>query len=214
MALDILYVSYRQYVQLVLYVSYGTYFMNITLLAKKGGVGKSTVSLLLYEALRRAGHSVAIRDWDAQGTSSRSLRLINGELAKPGSSYDVVIHDTPPNFDHTATRAAVNNTDVVLIATTPSLADLWEAEEAAQFVRQQNQNASMRLVINKVRKSTILGRSVHASAKRADITVDILESMLTDRECYKHAIWEGWKALDREAREEVLQLALAVMALR
>jgi cellulose biosynthesis protein BcsQ len=26
--------------------------MNITLLAKKGGVGKSTVSILLYEAFR------------------------------------------------------------------------------------------------------------------------------------------------------------------
>jgi cellulose biosynthesis protein BcsQ len=36
--------------------------MNITLLAKKGGVGKSTVSVLLYEAFRQAGKSVAIHD--------------------------------------------------------------------------------------------------------------------------------------------------------
>ena len=42
--------------------------MNITLLAKKGGVGKGTLSILLYEAFRVAGKSVSIKDWDAQGT--------------------------------------------------------------------------------------------------------------------------------------------------
>ena len=52
--------------------------MNITLLAKKGGVGKSTLSILLYEAFRHAGKSVSIRDWDAQGTSSKALELILG----------------------------------------------------------------------------------------------------------------------------------------
>ena len=41
--------------------------MNITLLAKKGGVGKSTVCILLYEAFRQAGKTVSIHDWDAQG---------------------------------------------------------------------------------------------------------------------------------------------------
>ena len=49
--------------------------MVITLLAKKGGVGKSTVCLLLHEAFKKAGKSVAIQDWDAQGTSSRALSL-------------------------------------------------------------------------------------------------------------------------------------------
>ena len=36
--------------------------MRIALLAKKGGVGKSTLALLLHEALRQAGQAVAIRD--------------------------------------------------------------------------------------------------------------------------------------------------------
>jgi cellulose biosynthesis protein BcsQ len=38
--------------------------MNITLLAKKGGVGKSTVSILLYEAF--IVHNVLLREvWDS-----------------------------------------------------------------------------------------------------------------------------------------------------
>jgi len=30
----------------------------------KGGVGKSTLCILLYEAMRRAGHAILIKDWD------------------------------------------------------------------------------------------------------------------------------------------------------
>jgi hypothetical protein len=37
--------------------------------------------------------------------------------------------------------------------------------------------------------------------------------MLSYRECFQHAIAHGWKALDPAAREEVLQLALAVLSL-
>ena len=55
--------------------------MNIAILAKKGGVGKSTVALLLHESFRHAGRSVAIRDWDAQGSSNKALELIGGEKA-------------------------------------------------------------------------------------------------------------------------------------
>ena len=51
--------------------------MNITLLAKKGGVGKSTLALLLYEAFRQAGKTVFVHDWDSQGTSTKALALIN-----------------------------------------------------------------------------------------------------------------------------------------
>jgi cellulose biosynthesis protein BcsQ len=62
--------------------------MNITLLAKKGGVGKSTLSILLYEAFRHAGKSVSLRDWDAQGTSSKALELILGPDAGAQQTKD------------------------------------------------------------------------------------------------------------------------------
>ena len=37
--------------------------------------------------------------------------------------------------------------------------------------------------------------------------------MLSDRECYKHSIAQGWKALDSAAREEVLQFVVALLSL-
>jgi MinD-like ATPase involved in chromosome partitioning or flagellar assembly len=177
--------------------------MNITLLAKKGGVGKSTVCILLYEAFRQAGKTVSIHDWDAQGTSTKALELFGAQMPPAGRKADIV---------HIATATAVRNADVALAVTSPAPADIWEAEEAVLFVQSRNSQAAARLVFNKVRKATVLGRLVDESARQ--VSVPSLPVMLSDRECYKHAIAQGWKALDHAAREEVLQFTVALLALK
>lgn len=185
--------------------------MNITLLAKKGGVGKSTLSLLLYEAFRQAGKSVSIKDWDAQGTSSKALELILGSDASARAHKgEIVIYDTPPSLDHTATATAVRNADIVLVVTSPSPADIWEADEAVRFVQAKNPAAKVRVIFNKVRKATVLGRLVEESAKQ--LSVPVLSVTLSARECYQHAVAQGWKALDSPARQEVLQLIVALLS--
>src|ERR1035438_8347964 len=186
--------------------------MNITLLAKKGGVGKSTVSILLYEAFRQAGKSVSIRDWDAQGTSSKALELILGPAAADQpTKTDIVIYDTPPSLEHNATATAVRAADVVLVVTSPSPADIWEADDAVRFVKAKNSSAKIRVIFNKVRKATVLGRLVDESAKQ--LSVPVLSVTLSARECYQHAVAQGWKALDNTAREEALQFALTLLSL-
>ena len=184
--------------------------MKLALLAKKGGVGKSTVSILLYEAFRQAGKSVSILDWDVQGTSSKSLELINGRRESPTRDPDILIYDTPPSLDHTATATAVRNADIALVVTSPSPADIWEAEEAVKFVQGRNPKAIVRVMFNKVRKGTILGRLVDSSAKQ--ISVPPLSVSLSARECYQHSVAQGWKALDSAAREEVLHLTVALLS--
>jgi chromosome partitioning protein len=185
--------------------------MNITLLAKKGGVGKSTLSILLYEAFRHAGKSVSLRDWDAQGTSSKALELILGpDAAKQPTKTDIVIYDTPPSLEHTATATAVRNARIVLVVTSPSPADIWEAEDAVRFVQAKNSDALVRVMFNKVRKSTVLGRLVDESAKQ--VSIPALSVTLSARECYQHAVAQGWKALDGAARQEVLQLIIALLS--
>jgi chromosome partitioning protein len=186
--------------------------MNITLLAKKGGVGKSTVSLLLYEAFRQAGKTVDLHDWDVQGTSSKALELINGQRPEPNRKADITIYDTPPNLEHTATATAVRSADIALVITSPSPADVWEAEDAVRFVQSRNKKAVVRVVFNKVRKTTVLGRLVDESAKQ--VSVASLPVTLSARECYQHSIAQGWKALDSTAREEVLQLVVALLSLK
>jgi hypothetical protein len=115
--------------------------MVITLLAKKGGVGKSTVCLLLHEAFKKAGKSVAIQDWDGQGTSTKALSLIDGQRVMPNGEYDIHLYDTPPNLEHQATAAAVRSADIAIVATTPAPAGIWEAAEAVEFVKAKNPDA-------------------------------------------------------------------------
>jgi MinD-like ATPase involved in chromosome partitioning or flagellar assembly len=187
--------------------------LNITILAKKGGVGKSNVSILLYEAFRQAGKTVAINDWDAQGTSTKALALIDPQ-DRDGKrpSPDIVIWDTPPSLDHTATATAVRHAHVALVISSPYPADTWEAEEAVEFVRNRNPKATVRVVINKFRKATLLGRLVDETVKESKATA--LPVMLGFRECYAHAVGQGWKALDRAAREEFLQFVVALLSLK
>jgi chromosome partitioning protein len=185
--------------------------MTITLLAKKGGVGKSTVCLLLHEAFKKAGKSVAIQDWDAQGTSNKALGFIDGKRAEPDTAYDILLFDTPPNLEHPATAAAVRSADIALVVTSPAPADVWEAEEAVRFVKSKGSQAVVRVLFNKVKKNTILGRLVDESAKQ--IGAPVIPIHLSYRECYQHAIGQGWAALDATAREEVLQLAVSLMSL-
>jgi chromosome partitioning protein len=184
--------------------------MNIALLAKKGGVGKSTLAILLHEAFSHAGKKVVVRDWDAQGTSTKALVQITGAAPAPENGpADVLIYDTPPNLEHTASATAVRGADAVLVVTSPSPADIWEAEDAVEFARSRNERATVRLVFNKVRKGTILGRLVEESAR--GISVPALPVTISARECYQHALAQGWRALDSAAREEVLQLTVALL---
>src|SRR5947209_3659547 len=63
----------------------------------------------------------------------------------------------------------------------------------------------------KVRRNTILGRLLEESAKQ--VGAPVLPVHLSARECYQHAMGQGWGALDAGAREEVLQLAVSLMSL-
>jgi chromosome partitioning protein len=187
--------------------------LKLAITAKKGGVGKSTVAVLLHEALRQASKHVSLRDWDQQGTSSKALELILGGVSQDTSGMDkIIIYDTPPNLEHIATATAVRDADIVLVVTSPSPADIWEADDAVRFVRAKNSKAIVRVLFNKVRKATVLGRLVEESAKQ--VTAPALPVTLSARECYQHAVAQGWKALDSAARQEVLQLVVALLSLR
>ncbi len=185
--------------------------MHIALLAKKGGIGKSTISLLLHEAFRHAGKTVSIHDWDTQGTSTKAIELIDGSHDNLNRQAEIVIFDTPPSLVHTATAAAVRAADTVLVVTSPSPADIWEADDAIRFAREKNPKATIRLVFNKVRRSTVLGRLIDESASQ--VAAPALGISLSSRECYQHAIARRWRSLDGPEREEVPQLAVAVLAL-
>lgn len=185
--------------------------MKIALVAKKGGVGKSTLCLLLHEAFVQIGSNVAIRDYDPQGTITKSLEFFGGTKAVPGDEYDTLLIDTPPSLNMPATISAVQEASVILIPTGASPADVWEAEEAVMFAKEKNPEALIYVVINKLRQGTILTKNVQESLK--PIKQHILKTYLSDRQCYMHALVSGYGALDSKARHELTMFALNVSSL-
>jgi len=84
------------------------------------------------------------------GNQHQSCRINGGEIAIPGGEYDYLIYDTKPDLKDSSTKSAVTHADVVIVVTTPSTPDMWEAKEAVEFVKHQNPNAIVRVLINRV----------------------------------------------------------------
>jgi chromosome partitioning protein len=188
--------------------------MKIAFLAKKGGAGKTTSSLLVAEALRQAGNHVAVHDFDKQGSSTKSIHFSGSqvEIAVPKSEYAYIVFDTPPNLEHPATLLAVRESDVIIIVTGQQVVDFWEVAEAVSFAEKTNPRALVRVLVNKVKTGTILARSVDESI--AALKVKALKTQIPDRQVFAHFVGGGgWNVLDRSAQGLAGKLALEVVSL-
>ncbi len=188
--------------------------MKIAFLAKKGGAGKSTSSLLVSEALRQAGNHVALQDFDKQGSSTKSIRHSGSEveIAVPKSKYTYIVFDTPPNLEHAASLVAVQQADVIIVVTGQTVVDLWEVNEAVEFAEKTNARAAVRVLINRVKSGTILARSVDDSVKA--LKIKALKTQIPDRQVFAHFVGGGgWNVLDRSAQALAGRLALEIVSL-
>src|SRR5260370_30591331 len=183
--------------------------MKIAFLAKKGGAGKTTSSLLVAEALRQAGNHVAVHDFDKQGTSTKSIRYSGSqiEIALPNSSYSYIIFDTPPNLEHATTLLAVKQADVVIVVTGQTIVDFCEVAEAVSFAEKTNPKAVVRVLVNRVKSGTILARSVEESV--AALKLKALQTQIPDRQGFAHFVGGGGgNVLDRAAQGLARELAV------
>lgn len=187
--------------------------MTITLCNGKGGAGKTTLAVLLVLALRQQGLSVGLIDRDPQGTASRWLATL-GESAT-GSASNSAAHtviDTAPQLASSSLAESIGQSDLVLLVSSSSPADLWSSQSTVETIRTQlRPNASARLLFNQVQPQTLLGRDLADLAQR--IGLPQLESHLRRRQVYQHAALLGWSALDKPARQEMLSLAREVSQL-
>ncbi len=188
--------------------------MKIAFIAKKGGAGKTTSSLLVAEALRQAGNHVALQDFDKQGSSTKSIRHSHSEveIAVPKSQYTYIVFDTPPNLEHAASLVAVQQADVIIVVTGQTVVDFWEVSEAVEFAEKTNPRAAVRVLINRVKSGTILARSVDDSV--AALKIKALKTQIPDRQVFAHFVGGGgWNVLDRSAQALAGKLALEIVSL-
>ena len=173
--------------------------MRIAFCNGKGGVGKTTISLIVCAALRRAGRDAVIYDADPQGTAERFCEILEIPLGKTG---EIVIVDTAPRHDNAQTARLCREADRTIIVTTPSPAAMASTASSIEALRGQK----TAILYNLIRHDGF------ASAPES-ITFDVptLKATVRERTAYQRVLLEGWGALTPPAREEILAVALEVV---
>lgn len=124
--------------------------MRIAYLNGKGGVGKTTSSIMSAEAAHRAGHSAAVLDADPHGSASRwaeaaevagtplnfPVEVVNRATiarAVERSTVDYLFIDTAPT-DPAMMEAAAAAVDMVIIPTATTIADMDRAIQTYEAI--------------------------------------------------------------------------------
>jgi chromosome partitioning protein len=197
----------------------------LTVCNSKGGVSKSTLSVLLAAALSR--HlKVAVADSDPQGTAS--LWAAAGKLPFPVlpvtteadiralmAQYPLVIVDCPPQVDAPIMTAALGCATLALVPCAPEPADVWATTLLLQRVRNEFAQLETRVVLTKVPSGTALARDTLASIEAAGWP--LARARMGLRTAFKEAMAVGGTLEDLKgpgavkARQELQDLALEAM---
>ncbi|HEV2764804.1 MAG TPA: ParA family protein [Pyrinomonadaceae bacterium] len=183
---------------------------KITICNGKGGSGKTTATILLGLALTEAGHKARVIDADPQSTATRWI-ADGGLPLDSGDNSATTLIDTPPRLDDKNLRRAIQESDNVIVISSPSPADLFTSQDTAKLIASLRATKRARLLFNQVQEGTILSRGLEETAQRIGLVP--LKSVLMRRQCYQHAVLLGWNALPARAKEEVLKVALEVASL-
>ena len=120
---------------------------TISIIAQKGGSGKTTLALTLAVAVEQASRTAVVLDIDSQATACKwsarraadtplvlavqPARLPGALTTTAAHDVDVVIIDTPARSEHAALEAA-RVADLVVIPCRPQLYDLETVPETLQ----------------------------------------------------------------------------------
>ena len=135
----------------------------VSLIAEKGGVGKTTIALSLAVAAAQAGLKSIVLDVDPQTTATswrdrreaespdvRSIQAarIGAEIDRAKSqNIDLVVIDTPPRSGDEGRRAALAS-DLVILPVEPQMFSLETVSKQSQLLKAANDPQSF-YVINK-----------------------------------------------------------------
>lgn len=182
--------------------------MIITFANQKGGCGKTSTACLLALYWSEKGKQVAIRDLDPQGSSAAFVDHLENPFIREyddAGEPDFILIDTPGGIKDRDLRNLLQYSDMVLI---PFLLSPTDMRATGETVRRLSAHEKTRLLFNKVNISTAIFKDRHNYASL--LGVQALKNHLGDRVAYKHALVDGWSALNTKARDELTQLAKEV----
>lgn len=199
---------------------------RLVLLSRKGGTGKTTLSVNLAVAAAASGLKVAIADLDPQSSACRwsdvrasaepSVKAVNGGTLFPYANaverlgYDLLIVDTPAG-DTAAGLAAIGIADLCVLITRPSYFDLEALAWAAEAVKARGKSGLIVLNQAPSRRGGIEPPIIHKAVEAAyRLGLPIAAVGLRARVAFQDSLWRGEGVLEFDARsaaaEEVRRL--------
>ena len=184
---------------------------TLAVLSRKGGTGKTTLTVNLAVAAQRAGHRVAIVDLDSQASASEwgdwreaetpevvsvhSARLPQElhKLKQQGITFALL--DTPPKIEDIALDAA-KAADLAIIPCKLGAFDL-KAIEKTIFVGNMAK-CPMRIVFNAVRARSSM---LHPAKRAVQVyEVNVALCVIGDRIVFSHSVMEGLGVMEYEPK--------------
>jgi chromosome partitioning protein len=148
--------------------------MKVTICNGKGGTGKTTVTMEIGMALSEVGHKVGLLDLDPQKTATKWAGLsTNLEPIKRNGEYSIILVDTPPRLDSKELHRSLWESDVIVLVTSPSPADLWASKETSAVIAQHaRSDCKVRILFNQVQKNTKLAGELDFMAELSNLFVN------------------------------------------
>lgn len=181
--------------------------MIYAMLSQKGGVGKTTLSIHLADALVRRGARVLLIDADPQQTAMKWSTIRAGEnpfsviaMAKPtlhkelrpiAADYTDIVIDGPPRI-HELTKSIILSTDQVVIPVQPSPADVWATSETVDLINEGRvfkETLKSVIVVNRKIVNTVLARDVREALRT--LNTPVLEADISQRVAFAEAFAGG-----------------------
>lgn len=190
--------------------------MRIVVANQKGGVGKTSVVLLLAAVLKKAGWDVAIDDRDPQGTARFFAKNVGATLIEDEPDATFIITDTPGHLKIEGPvgrelASLVSKSDKIIVVSEKSPAAIHGTVPMINLVKEKKgKDAKAYLLFNKVRSNTVIGQQDPREIAH-DLGLPCLENELSLSAAYENAFTQGLAAVTGKQREDLLNLALEIM---
>ena len=190
--------------------------MRIVFLNQKGGVGKSTLVLLLSAVLKRAGYNVALDDRDPQKTATLFADSFGVPLLEDNEEAEYIITDTPGHLRiegavERDVSSIIKEADILVLVTEKSLPCIHGSSPMAKLIKEKKQEKAKAYVLfNKVRVQTVIGRQ-NGQELADKLGMIALQNELPLSSVFENAFVEGLSAVTGQHREEILNLILEIM---
>ena len=196
--------------------SRGNLMKTISVIARKGGAGKSTIAAHVALAAHLRGQKVLLADADAQGSAAEVMRMRRGDgpqwaEARGGELYDfqvtaqragidTLVIDTPAGADQDIGQAVVL-ADLCMLVVRPTYLDIAAALQTTDILRRLNRPAL--IVLNQAPAGRAGEECAQVEKARAALRftrLPVAESVIRTRLPYQTALAMGRSVEELDAR--------------